>query len=339
MLPYVAMGSRVKRLLACCGCALACSPRSDPPAGGGNDCGTVDELREPNQMDDGPPVAAIHASRLSDGSVRILLGPIIRRSTNEPVQDLDPAQLTVRFESGPPVAALTVAHVSPEQPAELDVVFLLDTSRAMGWAIDGARLTIAAFAGRLEALGFRPQFGGIEFGDEVRTQTDPGTLADLERWFDALTPHGGGDPPSSALDALERLRSSFTFRRDAARYAVLVTQSGLHELDDGSDCANLSFFAASGFIRGSTFLMAMYPDRGLSGIPPERLTDALGGVAQPIPIGELETWLRPSVVADVLVDMYAITIAADEVPAGASSGSLSYTLDGEELLLGIQLAP
>jgi hypothetical protein len=332
---HVYMALHAERWVLACLCGVACAPRSEPLEPG--ECGSVSVLREPNQLLEDRPIAPIASYRAPDGTARILLGPIIRRSSNAPVQDLDPEKLKVSFESEPPVLELTVGRVTPDDPAELDVVLLLDTSSTMGWAIEAARATVGPFAEHLQMLGFEPRFGGLEFGDELRTRSELAGLVELEQWLDTLSPIGGGDAPSSGLDAVGRLPFEFGFRQHVARYVVLVTRSGLHELDDGSMCANLSFFAATSFIRASTFVVALYPEGRLVGIHPERLTDAVGGLAVPIAASERDKLLSLPSVAEIMGQMYSIVVQADAVPADALSGSITYPLDGEELSLGFGL--
>ncbi len=319
-----------------CAWCLACSPRSEALEPG--ECGSVVRPREPSASFEDRPRAAAQARRLADGGVHIFLGPIIRRTSNTPLRELVPDDLSLSFDSDDPVSELTIGRVSPDAPAELEVLLLLDTSRTMGWAIDAARATAGPFAARLEELGFEPRFGGMEFGDELRTRTDLGTLAQLERWLDTLTPIGGGDLPSSGVDAIYRLPFDFGRRLDVTRYAVLITQSGLHERDDGSTCSEREFSDAR-VIVGSTFLVALFPEGEVVGIHPEQLARGVGGLAVPIAEEDREALLSLPDVADTMNEMYTITVPAEVLPTDPVGGTITYPVDGEELEVSFVLPP
>ena len=261
---------------------LLASACNDGPRKRPGDCGSLDAPRVPTQQGALTVVnPSLHAFRRDDGSVRILVNPILRDGVAMPA--LRAEDITLRIE-GDVIGDFALEPITSTNRADLDVVFGIDTAESMDWAIAGVRSSVSALLAALNASGFDVAVGGIEFSDELRTRTPIGSAAVFDGWLAAVTPLGGGDLPSSALDAAYEAGASFEYRNSAARYLVLVTRGGFHERDDGTECAQKSFDEAVKQVRGEIFsTLCFVNDRGARvGIAPQIFARATGGIAAPL---------------------------------------------------------
>src|SRR5581483_11934961 len=100
--------------------------------------------------------------------------------------------------------------VADSTRADLDVVFVLDTTGSMSGEIGEAqeRLRQLAAALRTARTGQRVRFGVVAFrdrGDDYVTKSSPLSeeIATTETFLDGLAAGGGGDEPESDLEALD----------------------------------------------------------------------------------------------------------------------------------------
>jgi Mg-chelatase subunit ChlD len=125
-----------------------------------------------------------------------------------------------------------VIHAIPR--ARVDVLFVLDITGSMQWAIDGIRDGINSFVQELTEGEIDARVGLVAFRDN-----SIGEFAEVIRFRDAaftsdpalfrskiaaLVANGGGDNPESSLDALA-LAGRQSFRPDATRVLLLVTDA------------------------------------------------------------------------------------------------------------------
>jgi Mg-chelatase subunit ChlD len=138
-----------------------------------------------------------------------------------------------------PVIARTQLElrINPIPKAKVDVLFVVDVTASMQWAIDGIRQGILAFAHELDKPRLDARVGILAYRDDLngesatvlRFRDGPFTndYAALSEQMRGLTASGGGDDPESTLDALE-LASRQTFRPDATRVILLITDDTPH---------------------------------------------------------------------------------------------------------------
>ena len=310
---------------------VACSPTPSLAAG---DCGSLTVPRVPVDAEPLYIGRSAHAFRDSSGSLRVVLGPMLREPEQTQVTDLDPANVRLDLESTQ-VTRFQLSRPSTAAPVALDVVFAIDTAASAPWTIEGVRRGVAAFVAQLESMGFDPAIGGIEFSDEVRTGVDIGSPSAFEDWLSKLTSLGGGDAPSSAFDALEKL-NQFAYRHEATRYVVVLTGGGLHERGDGTTCSTFTFGEAAYRVRFDQFTSMIYVNSGANaGIDPRYFTQAVGGLALPISTDAARSFdlsRDEPPLTNVLMHSYLLTAPAGTYPEAARSGSVRMTIDGEDVL-------
>jgi hypothetical protein len=244
-------------------------------------CGTISEARTPSPaplLD--PVVLSATAYQKADGDLTVLVNPIVDQDSGQVTTDLDPSALEIRCggDTFQPTAA-DVHKVDKDHPAVSDIVFVIDTTGSMIWAIDGVIKSVMAFADHVAGLGLDARIGGVEYGDGLRTETDLTTPAAFHDWADKLGEIGGGDAPENPIDAILHANEAFTYRRDAQRYVILITDAGMHELSDGSQCADHGLTDVVAAMRGKAlFAVAHSTAGGDAGVSPKYLTQALGGL-------------------------------------------------------------
>ena len=125
--------------------------------------------------------------------------------------------------------------VLPKIVPRADILFVLDLTGSMGFAIKGIRDGIQRFAAQLATEKLDARIGLIGFRDIVDDNQRPFALSVNGQTFTKdydtfrtlvgrLKAYGGGDEPESSLQALA-LASEQPFRRDAARVLLLITDA------------------------------------------------------------------------------------------------------------------
>lgn len=287
-------------------------------------CGEVSEVREP-EASLGSVKASLKgvAFRGSNGGLGVTVAPAIHVDDTSLVP-IDPDQLTL--DVGGSALSSTVAPISADNPAAADVVFIIDTTRSMSWAIDGVAQGARNLRDLATPYGADIQFGGIEFGDGIRTRINVGSLEALESWLSTLVPIGGGDSASSALDAILEVDRTFSFRPHAVRHWVVISTAGYHESSDGSGCSDISLGELQTRMRPDTLLTLVQVGPAVqSGLRPEQVARTLGAlyvhrgvlaflsfsVSQHVPLFELLT-------AGVTGDIEGLAMTETIEPIGAT---------------------
>jgi Mg-chelatase subunit ChlD len=243
-------------------------------------CGSLSTARSPSPPPK-PLTARItgHAERVDDDTVTITLAPLVNVSADA-VVDWTASQVTVRGNASAATDVQCDLRLVSEAdaPAAVDIVFVLDTTGSMFWAIDGVKKGIRAFLDLLQGFDVDAQVGGIEFGDEVRTSTPPGDIDQFRDWLSHMTAVGGGDGPENPLDAIQAA-SGFAYRPNALRYLVVITDTGMHERTDDTMCSDTTLAATQASFPESAFLAVVRPNVGAPiGVDPRELTRAVGGL-------------------------------------------------------------
>ena len=133
---------------------------------------------------------------------------------------------------------VTVVEVPIPPPPQVDIVFVLDVTGSMGFALNGIIQGIGDFARELDSRKLDAQLGLLAFqdtliGEQSRVLTfEKGSpfTKDYEVFRKELSTvglGGGGDEPESSLDALVEA-ARLPFRRDATKVLLLVTDASPH---------------------------------------------------------------------------------------------------------------
>ncbi|MCA9649327.1 MAG: VWA domain-containing protein [Myxococcales bacterium] len=304
-------------------------------------CGETSDNRQPSPaVESKTGVLSAAAHRLADGTIEVVIAPLVT-GTVDIVADLDPASLEVRLD-GQVTADFELDKVSQEIPAAVDIVFVLDTTGSMAWAIDGVKQGIDLFLDGLDATGIDAQVGGIEFGDGIRSDVELGTTDDLRHWLDLLTATGGGDGPENPLDSMEKAFMQMQWREGALPYFIVITDVGFHEGSDGSECAEADLADVTELIEGNAMLTVVHAgNRGGPGVDPDWLVRAMGGLYVSLDgisiFSDFDVALDTPA-DDVLESTHVLRIPAGDATASASQLGLSYTVGGQTLTLDTAIA-
>jgi hypothetical protein len=268
---------------------LACASGSDDAfdtgtvasstTGDGDCTSNISGIRDPEPAVE---VAKYHLSGsawLDDaGALRVTLNPIVNADTGN-TQAPTADELTVT-EGQRAIAVTSVEAVEQGDALPVDIVFLLDTTGSMSWAIDGVKQGIRQFLDVVGRSGLDARVGGWEFGDFPRTSIAPTDVTAFEAWVDDLRATGGGDLPENPLDTIAAAYDDFAFRKGAMRYFVVVTDVGMHEAGPGAACTAHTLSDVLALSRGQVLYGVLMADLGLgdSGVPVRWITDAAGGL-------------------------------------------------------------
>jgi Mg-chelatase subunit ChlD len=262
-----------------------------------------------------------HANRIDDDTVAVTLAPLVDLEANA-VIDWSESDLTVSGSASASLACEVTLVAEAAAPEAVDIVFVLDTTGSMLWAIDGVKSGIEAFLGTLEDFNINARVGGIEFGDEVRTSVPIGSIDDFRVWLDHMTAIGGADTPENPLDAI-LAANDFAYRDEALRYMVVITDTGMHESTDGTDCSETTLRATQTALDPSTFVSLVHPNLSNPlGVHPRELTRALGGLF--IAIGS-STTVDFDVSLDTPADDVLASIAVLTCTGAADSDTVDVT--------------
>ncbi len=162
--------------------------------------------------------------------VRLTLNALVNREDGRPALGLTSENFVV-YEDGIRRSPILVNQTSGV-PSKTDLVFVVDTTGSMGDEIAGVRDSIISFAGRLVANGQDVRYGGVEFGDDVRTSLPfTRSASEFSNWTAGLTATGGDDDPENPLDAIVSSVESQTWRSDSQHIIVVLTDNTVHEAD------------------------------------------------------------------------------------------------------------
>jgi len=143
---------------------------------------------------------------------------------------------TAATAGGQPLVADTGVNVQvdPAPRVQADIVFVLDVTSSMGFAINGVQRGISRFVEDIGRSQLDIRVGLIAFGDRFEGE-EPITLTfggapfttDAGRFAEAvgrLRAVGGGDAPESSLDGLTDA-ARFPFRQGASKVLLLITDA------------------------------------------------------------------------------------------------------------------
>lgn len=135
----------------------------------------------------------------------------------------------------PLALAAGLAGLPTSARADLDVVFVLDTTGSMGNELSEAKTRITQIAAPLERgrPGERLRYGVVAFRDRkdaYRTQASPLSegVDTARRFLEPLAAGGGGDTPEDVLAALEVAIETMAWAQGAEHRVILVGDAPPH---------------------------------------------------------------------------------------------------------------
>lgn len=147
----------------------------------------------------------------------------------------------------PLATAQFMLDVHPADPAKLpqplDIVFVLDVTGSMGFAINGVRDGIQKFVDELARNRLEAQVGMLAFKDEFEDRDAFNILTfgsnkhftkdalEFSKRVGSLKADGGGDTPESSLDAMIRA-AKLPFRSNSVKILLLITDAPYKEYKD-----------------------------------------------------------------------------------------------------------
>jgi hypothetical protein len=164
------------------------------------------------------------------------------------------------------VTAEIIDFAGEGEPRPVDVIFVIDTTGSMGDEITGVINTSVAFADQLRANNRDFRLGLVTFSDQIEVvrNTDQTLTADAEEfkgWVSELAADGGDDDPEASLDGL-KAATEMTFRADAQKVFILITDAPPHERGDGTPFSQVTANELTTQLRdgGFTVYDAAYAD-------------------------------------------------------------------------------
>ncbi|MFA5104423.1 MAG: vWA domain-containing protein [Candidatus Margulisiibacteriota bacterium] len=154
------------------------------------------------------------------------------------------------------------ATVSVPTTSKIDMVFILDNTGSMAGRISSVKDSIVAFTSSLEAGGADVNFGVVSFGDDLTEQATlelPATATEVKDWLDALPGESGGDAAENPLDSLMVAYNDFTWRSDAQKVFVLITDVYCHQVADGTSYTARTVVSVESALAGNALVYVVSP--------------------------------------------------------------------------------
>lgn len=152
--------------------------------------------------------------------------------------------------------------VSVPSTSKIDMVFILDNTGSMAGRIRSVKDSIIAFTSSLEAAGVDVNFGVVSFGDDATEQATlelPATATEVKDWLDALPGESGGDAAENPLDSIMVAYNDFTWRSDAQKVFVLITDVYCHQVGDGTSYTSRTVASVESALAGNATVYVVSP--------------------------------------------------------------------------------
>lgn len=144
--------------------------------------------------------------------------------------------------------------LGPTTNPNLDIAFVLDTTGSMGEEIAGVRESVRSFSQQIAGMGFNLRLAAVTFGDVINDpdgSKDPdgnprpvfNFSEDVEKFRSfvaGLDARGGGDDPEISLDAVLFAATSLSWRSDARKIIILITDAVAHQRNDGTEFSSVT---------------------------------------------------------------------------------------------------
>ena len=159
---------------------------------------------------------------------------------------------------GVKVTASLLRSPSTAVASKADVVFVVDSTGSMGDEISNVKDNLSGFSETLNKASVDYRIAMVEYKDITVSGEEHSTKvltdADGRVWFTSpeevaavlsgIAVSGGGDGPETAVNALGLTLSDLDFRKDAAKFAILVTDADYKE-DNGYGYKNTADLIAA----------------------------------------------------------------------------------------------
>jgi len=143
-----------------------------------------------------------------------------------------------------------------EKRSAADIMIILDTTGSMYNAIDGVKASIVNFIDNLKSSGMDVRVGVVPFDDAApardlyidtvnRTWQDLTDLDTAEVYVNQLYATGGGDGPENPYAGVMFAWMNASWRRDAQKIFILITDAPAHDPDDPGDAAGEDLYYKS----------------------------------------------------------------------------------------------
>ena len=128
---------------------------------------------------------------------------------------------------------------------KLDLVFILDTTSSMGSYIQAAKTSInLIYDSIVKAEMCHLRIALVNYRDHPPQDTTCLTkcidftddISLLKKSLDSTNAHGGGDLPEAVCCGMEQALNGVTWRNDAVKIAILITDAPPHGLGCSGDC-------------------------------------------------------------------------------------------------------
>jgi hypothetical protein len=199
---------------------------------------------------------------LDAGKLKITLAAI--RDPDALIHPADPAKVKFTVSAAGKDMSCTVAKVSASAKAEVDLVFVNDTTGSMSGTVEGINDSVQKFAEDVAAGGVDARFSMVTYGDAFATKAADSTfkiglgdgappdfdsderpyvgLSDLDTFkgflgelkASSVLGSGGGDSEENTIGALDWASKKSAWRDGAARMFVSIGDNPSHQAGDGT---------------------------------------------------------------------------------------------------------
>ena len=153
----------------------------------------------------------------------------------EPLDTLLPEQITI-FENEKQFIPDKIEKIPVANNLPWDLIFLVDITGSMQPQIDAVLNNLNTFVSNLSSRGIDYRLGLILFTDFIEKVYQPTYSSDeFLSWLKPVRAFGGGDEKENALDALATIPKRITFRPDANKVAILITDAPYHQKGEKGD--------------------------------------------------------------------------------------------------------
>ena len=153
----------------------------------------------------------------------------------EPLDTLLPEQLII-YENEKQFTPDRIVKIPVANKLPWDLIFAIDITGSMQPQIDGVVGNLLTFVTNLEKRGIDYRLGLVLFTDNIEKVYQPTTSPDIFlSWLKTVKAAGGGDEKENALEALIAIPRRITFRPEANKVAILITDAPYHQKGERGD--------------------------------------------------------------------------------------------------------
>jgi outer membrane protein OmpA-like peptidoglycan-associated protein len=163
----------------------------------------------------------------------------------QPLDTLLPDQITI-YENESQFTPDKIVKIPVANKLPWDFIFVVDITGSMQPQIDGVVNNLLDFANNLEKRGIDYKLGLLLFSDNIDRVYQPTNSADVFlSWLSNVRAFGGGDEKENALEALVAIPKRITFRPEANKVAILITDAPYHQRGERGDGTTLETTAST----------------------------------------------------------------------------------------------